>query len=70
MSVVLTVVRVQFDLMRVFDMDTEAQLLQDTPLCFDHMTLAADVSVVQQQRTHAPDGDSRPIRTVTNSHTM
>lgn len=48
----------QPDLMRVLDVDTEAKLFQDAPLCFNHVTLAADVAFVQQHRTAAPDGDT------------
>lgn len=45
----------QPDLVRVFDVDAEAELFQEAPLCFYHVTLAADVALVQHQGTNTPD---------------
>ncbi len=47
----------QPDLVRVLDVNAEAKLFQDAPLCFNHVALAADVAFVQQHGTAAPDGD-------------
>lgn len=44
--------------MWVFDVDAEAELLQDASLRFDHVTLAADIHLIQQQGADEPDGDS------------
>ena len=50
--------------MGVFDVDAEAELLEDTALGLDHLVLQVDVRLIEDQRRDRPAITRAPARSL------